>query len=367
MRLLDKARKDIDNIIENSPSKQTWFDRVKDYPKDLEIAALNLTILKENFEYLTFFEKFKEMNSESFILEVRLDSDESFDDCLERIWSLAKKGLPFLKDLLSPFGINASILEVLLALGMPFSEVLSLFDPKKDLTDVSSQHLLEHLPNLFYSPGMFQIVFEKDTAEHFNIIEYKSPQTILPKLRPYERLIKVDLRKKKKDLEMEFKEFLEYAYKHKEHADSIKRDEPHTNSPFLDRYRTWEMDKGRYRDEAWTQLEVWHLRKQRKLFAEIAKELTLTEDTAKKSFYRAYELTQGKPYDPEMLRKEIWIVRKSELQKICENCPDRDTCTILCPEALAYVDQDIVNSSREKLLDEDTDSLKDFLTHKCTT
>ena len=85
-------------------------------------------------------------------------------------------------------------------------------------------------------------------------------------------------------------------------------------------------------------------------FSAIARKLRLTEDAAKKAFYRACELTQGKKYDPEMLKKEIWIVRKEELKKTCGNCPDRRECKIKCPEILAYVDQDTLKHSREKLL-----------------
>ena len=149
----------------------------------------------------------------------------------------------------------------------------------------------------------------------------------------------------------EFKNYLEGAFAYKKQAEDDQY------------YSSWEQDLTRYREESWKHLEVWKLRRQKISFIDIGIKMKITEDTAKKSFYRACELTQGKAYDLQALRREVWLAHMEGLQKSCATCPDYGPCDTLCPEMLQLVTQDEVYL-QEKLLKEDSDSIKDYLFHK---
>lgn len=262
---------------------------------DLDTARLKLALLKENFEYRTFFEKF---------IQSIDDTNFSFP-----AYYFEKFGLP---------GVRFTV-------GAPcYNDVIELLDPYKEVK-LDSKREDNILSKIFYFPSVMQVEFNTPyikgiASRTFESIERK-------KTKPHERIFIADLRKKKKQLLREFSEFIDAAYNQADLKPDISR----------------------FRKEAWTHLEVWKLRKKRLSFSKIAGQLKLTEDNARKSFYRAYELTQGRKYDPEMLRRQVWLVRKKELQKTCDNCPNRDTCTVLCPEILRFIDQDTLNHSKEKL------------------
>jgi len=189
------------------------------------------------------------------------------------------------------------------------------------------------LKKIFYQNAVMQL--EVDTDFSLEGIAARSMHTLkAKKIKPYERFYSVDLRKKKKQIIREFEEFLKNAYRWKK---------------FLG-IETWELDNTRLRKEAWRHLEVWKSRREKLSFSKIAIDLNTTEDNAKKSFYRAYELTQGRKYDPEISKKEIGRIRMSELKKTCNNCPDFNKCTFECPDILAYLDQDTLKNTREKLI-----------------
>ena len=262
---------------------------------DLDSARLKLALLKENFEYRTFFEKF-----------IKIVDDKSFSF---PAYYFEKFGLP---------GVRFTV-------GAPcYNDVIELLDPYKEVK-LDSKKEDNILSKIFYFPSVMQVEFNTSyikgiASRTFESIERK-------KTKPHERIFIADLRKKKKQLLREFSEFIDTAY----NQSDLKP------------------DNSRFRAEAWTHLKVWKLRRKRLSFSNIAEQVKLTEDNARKSFYRAYELTQGRKYDPEMLRRQVWLVRKKELQKTCDNCPNRDTCTVLCPEILRFIDQDTLNHSKEKL------------------
>ncbi|MEI6127537.1 MAG: hypothetical protein WCQ99_13405 [Pseudomonadota bacterium] len=97
--------------------------------------------------------------------------------------------------------------------------------------------------------------------------------------------------------------------------------------------------------------KIWDLRCLKKSFSDIALEVE-RHDTKKaiekvrKQFYRAYELIYGKPYDKGTFSKDR--ITKRVGINICKDCPTWANCSSLCPEALAYADQDKV-TLREKL------------------
>jgi hypothetical protein len=286
------------------------FDELKHdiFQFDPDLARLKLALLKENFAYREFFQKFA-----------------------------GDPYIPFPVGDFQKFGLSG----VRFSRGSPrYKEVLILIDPFKDVNlDPKTEESL--LSKLFYSHGIMQIEFDKKLPfEGFA----STTKTSLERrgIKPHERALLLDLRKKKKQLLREFGEFIDNVYRHKNYA-TIKKDSD------FEFYKKLEPDISRFRKEAWTHLKVWKLRKKRMPFPKIAEGFDLSEDNARKSFYRAYELTQGRQYDPDKLKRKVWLVRKSELKKTCSTCDERESCMILCPEALGYVDQDILKHTKEKL------------------
>lgn len=107
----------------------------------------------------------------------------------------------------------------------------------------------------------------------------------------------------------------------------------------------------RQRFKEWDQyLRIWDLRAQKRSFQQIGLELwpkekiKISEDRAKKGYYRAHELIVWRKYDP----KDKRVVRKDELLKTCETCQDKTCLTNFkfgkewtpCPAALPYLEQD---------------------------
>ena len=275
---------------------------------DADLARLKLALLKENFEYREFFRNF---------------ADDPYR-------------LPFPAGVFKKFGMP----------GMRFcctspnyKGILNLIDPFKE-TSLDPRREKSLLSRLFYSHGVKQIEFDDQPVEGIaSITKFGIERR---GIKPHERALLVDLSKKKKQLLREFSEFIDNVYRHKNYS-IMKKDLD------FEFYQKMEPDISRFRQESWTHLKVWKLRKNRVRFSQIAMKLGLTEDAAKKSFYRAYELTQNKKYDPDALRREIWLIKKSELKKTCDACDERENCMSLCPEVLAYIDQDTVKNPKEKL------------------
>ena len=276
---------------------------------------LFIVCLKENFEFLDFWEK---------------------------------HGLPTKKALQNQNWRSIDVFESeILKFGIMMDRMpgrweagLSILDPgtpiKKDTA----------MPFLFQEiPAVLQVFSLEGNApvesEHFSI-EGETPLT------PSERLLKVDLSRKRSEVEADFKKFLDAVYQCR--GQSLSRGaRPGIVDPWREKYALWTPDTSRERAEAWDQLKVWRLRKERIPFSEIARSLGTTEDAAKKAFYRAYERTQARPYDPSRYRQDGQKINTWDLTKSCQVCPNRRTCTELCPEILRFVDQDFT-ARKETLL-----------------
>ena len=160
-------------------------------------------------------------------------------------------------------------------------------------------------------------------------------------LEPHERLFMVDLRAKRKDIIADFEKRLTEIYQAEQ----------------------WQEDRTRYVKEAFGALAVWDMRRQKRRFRLISLELKISENTAKKRFYRAFEITQNRRYDANLYRREAWTVERKEVSLPCEKCDQKETCSGFCPEALEiampYLEQDQI-TQKEKLLDKPDyiDSLK---------
>ena len=84
--------------------------------------------------------------------------------------------------------------------------------------------------------------------------------------------------------------------------------------------------------------KVWDARRQRKNYHVIAKELGLKKDAVRKMYYRAYEIIYQKKFDTANYEKIE--IKKEYLKRVCETCPERETCTELCPDVIDFVEQD---------------------------
>jgi hypothetical protein len=137
-------------------------------------------------------------------------------------------------------------------------------------------------------------------------MEARHRSDVWKKLEPYEHVLIVDLRKHKTALQEEFGEFVKQE--HSYHKKMSGRASPYMND---NTYSMWELD-GRERKEAQDQLEVWKLRKQRMNFGNISAKLDISEDLARKRFYRAFELITGKKYE-----KTIWqdLIRQALVER----------------------------------------------------
>lgn len=286
----------------------------------IEETKIRLAVLKENFEYQDFFDQFMKWIKEA---------DKG-------VWP----GLGFNKYGL--FGLRYLIVSP----AYKRDQVYDLINPRTEIESFPEKMLRSILPRLFYEPAVKLI--EVKGKENYDLSELGTgiPMWVIDKkgLKSSERIYIVDLSRKKKEIMAEFEGYLDRAF-----SKDIEKD--------------WKPYKKRNRKETWIHLQTWRLRRQRKDFLEIAKSLDITVDAAKKSFYRAYELTQGKKYDPDALRKEIWRVKINEIKITCDTCLKRKDCDVLCPDILRYVDQDQA-SLREKILSDDSDSVRDYLIQK---
>lgn len=161
-------------------------------------------------------------------------------------------------------------------------------------------------------------------------------------LLPSERLLRVDLSRKRSELVREFALFLDLVEAHRA-GDDVPEE-------WKLNYATWEPDNSRFRSEAWQALAVWRLRRQRTAYRDITRIVEIGLSAAKMAFRRAYELIESRPYAPEAFRRENLPVNISELPRTCADCPIRNTCEELCPDMLRYVEQD-QSSQRELTVD----------------
>jgi len=207
----------------------------------------------------------------------------------------------------------------------PFEESFEALDPFNNKTPT-------RVPFSFDDPPTIVEVFLDEQGQPPPLGENGYMPLELP-LQPSERLLKVDLSRKRSELLAEFTRFLDAVDCHRQ---------PGVDLPlrFRENYEQWGQDRTRFVKEAWTHLEVWRLRRQRHPFLEICRITGIKIDAAKKSFARAYELIEGHRYDHNRYRDLYREIVAPELRKTCSTCPERNTtCTDLCPDVLAFLDQ----------------------------
>lgn len=268
-----------------------------------ERARLELSILKENFDYRDFFQK--ALEQEQFPLE----------------------------ELCKRFKLNDSFFESAYMNNIPFVDIFTLLNPEKDAEKISTETLLNRLPYLFYRPGL--------------------TDKVSTKLEAWERMLVIDLRKRKAELLSQLEAFIDVELAIRESF--VRHGEPYKKM-FL-----WTPETSRQRKEAAEQLKVWKLRSQYHGFPSIARKLNISEDLAKKRFYKAFELTQRGKYDPVKYKRER---ENLPPKNSCANCPDKANCTELCPSMMQVLKMTEISLREIRFTDYEAKTGLDLITKK---
>jgi hypothetical protein len=238
------------------------------------LSTLRLDFLKENFEYQTFFERAVECD-------------------------------PFpLDELCQTFTLNPRFFEKAEKENISFDEVKTFLNPR---LKSDSDFLIHYISLLFFFPA----------------VQYRIPKTLMP----WERIVVVDLRHKKKQILKGVEILIDGELSEQNDVQRLGL----TRYAEYAEYDLWAPDNSRQRQEAAEHLKVWRLRAERLPFADIAKNFNVSESTAKMRFYRAYELTQHEKYDVRRFCREALPAT------VCEDCRDRNSCTELCPPMIRYL------------------------------
>ncbi len=325
--------------------EETLFKATRKFRDEDDDALLQLTILKERSDYRAYFAE-NRGKAEAAYSRILKENTNPGPGSSNYDWDAVEEHFNFLADFRGTLRHRFGIRDFAIRPRTSHEAFLALLDPKIDAEAIPEKVRRSYLPRLFYSPGIQQVLprtlEEQKTKKITRDMPYATSSTDCA---PYERLLKIDLRKKPAQLIREFKAALESA-------DAHRKMDPAA-------YAEWQQDRSRKREEAWTHLKVWQLRRERRGFGEIAQALEKTVGAAKKSFYRAYEMIEGRQYNPEHFRRDYWEIRKTELKRTCATCPDRGRCTVLCPDVLPFVNQDEKKSSRELLISFDKNVPRD--------
>jgi len=357
--LLQAQIDQIGNYTLNHVQKQEHRETISLYgrdPKEIEKASLQLAYLKENFKYQEAFKKFKGFfQDRNTPRENGQENPCSFFEFVRCLSSLYRFGI-------SPKSVGLLYLAT-------DHDLLKLLDPACEL-DTPDKYVRACLSVMFEPVGITQIYPPFTDQEHVVGCESQAIQDIEDlKLKPFERLLKVDLRVKSSQLSKQFNGFLRITSVHHKVVRKVgwikafKSLRQWVSREAFESHSHWNIDNSREREEAWQQLKIWKLKKNHKSFTEIAKELNITPDTAKHAFYKAYERSQNKKHDPDIIREKFSKVRKETFDGICASCPNKGNypdCIETCPDALQYIDQDQVKLNwRETPLSELNTTLED--------
>jgi hypothetical protein len=295
---------------------------------------LFITCLKENFEYLDFWEKHMETLGRYSKDRGEQSPNEWPTNIVEK-----NKALDAFANGLLKFGVDIGTYQAdadLFRMGFTILDPRHKEPPSKKIADIL-------VP---IEPAVMQVLSDDDLPNQECLSSCLLSEEGLP-LKPSQRLLLVDLSRKKSEIRDDFNAFLDKVYDLRAHADQL------LNDSWENHYAQWSPNTCRDRAEAWDQLKIWRMRKERIPFFEIAKGLGITADAAKKAFYRAYERTQGRRYDRERYLEYGQKLNPWDMTKTCQTCPDWRTCSELCPEMLRIADQGILKSTKEYLGEKD--------------
>ncbi len=242
-----------ENWIRAITGKEKFFED----PASIEWGKISFALLKENCEYQDWFKGFKdELLKKVGANDLRIDFFEA-----------TVKHIP-------PFSLE------------DLKKISDFLDPNKEESGEPPFGL--SLLRTYYLEMGIRIEQRKD-------------------LMPYEISMKVDLRKRPKQLMREFEFRLDEAY------EKLKTpDDP----------GEWKRDTSRKRKEIEIQLQIWKMHKEMS-FRKIAEKMKMNKDLVKKHFYRSFELIHHMPFDGDYYIERYIFKKIEDLPFTCKNCSDK--------------------------------------------
>lgn len=311
---------------------------------------LRLALIKESVEYRTFWAEFSPK-----VRQVYKEIEE-LDRELQAVKGNADISAAFRRHK-AACATKAAFNSRLYAFGLqgPFCDALAALDPK-------NEDLPDRLPVLFREPPAVVQIEMPGTPMPFEARRVVPLRRVLETLEPSERILKIDLSRKRGEIEAEFKRYLDTVERNRTSAD--------TPEEWGVNYGRWLPDTSRFRTETWQALKVYRLRRKAFPYRVIEEATGTSTSVAKKAFSKAFSMIEGRPYDDEgkeFFRREVQqAIKSSELQKTCATCPKRDisdggdgTCEGLCLDILPFVEQE-QKPQRELVVD-----ARDFFSDPC--
>jgi hypothetical protein len=323
-----------------------------------ESGRLRLALLKENFQYRDFFEANRGRMQIAYraIREAnrrKLSWGPPEVPWVDRDGNVVSTGTRkelqgwFHSRLREDFGIERPPFYFDAAAAGPLlsaEDALSVLDPKGNL-DVIPEAVLSRM---FHSPAIWQIRRDLSSPTEISNMDLSTldrrgnpgpvvrrkgdppPDPPLSGLRPFERLLLVDLRRKRADLLAEFAATL----------DSVEEYRKKTGEPeWIESYSTWKPDTTRSRIETRRNLKIYRLWREGEPFTKISKKLNISLEMTKGGFYRVFEQIQNRPYNPGNDRPKRKIILRGEVNP-CPSCPSYSSCVRVCHAANLYANQE---------------------------
>lgn len=315
---MKKRRKDFASRFSHLDEKKRGmlFNIISPNVPDDETAKLKLALLKENFDYQRFYDSFRKDPYSYLAIYPRPGQTAS---------NRPPKSMPrFIRSTVGndfqhycgAFGLNPRSEIILWLIGWPLDDFVKLFDPNCEDPQIQSNDLVNALPFFFDAAGVRSLLPGYD----HQLTYQKTGTGNSPPLQPYEHILLIDMRKRDTRLKAEFQKYL--ASQRRIHAGGSQEGFTYKSD---ETYREWTPENDREKRAAWKQLEVWKMRKRRVPFKQISSQLRISEDHAKKSFYRIFSLIMGAGYIKDIWKKiEIYHADKAFIEEIKDEARRND-------------------------------------------
>lgn len=277
----------------------------------IKTTKLRLAFLKENRFYQKAYQSLKKKEIRNPYKDW---PDNRLSDSEYKTWHIACE---LWKEFIDP------------ACGIPFAllfskeqiaekDLLTIIDPALSVNNLP-QSVIKKLP-YFFNTNAIKISFTDGNMRG-------------RKLKSSERVVIIDLQKKKTDIIAELSYYIDY----------MQKKAPKTR----DRIK-----------ESWVQLEVWQLWKAGQSFKQIARRVDITYDGVRMAFRKAYEKIYKRQYDArDVFENKLRKIEKPNVETFKENCPQKPCsgCKAPCNEYSEFIEAYISEGfvpSREKYISE---------------
>ena len=305
---------------------------------------LRMALLKEKSAYREFWKKFG--GAEGVIATYRL-KQEYYKKNPDPIGHVAPgHNCPADKD------FYEFVVGLFGSFGIVVTDELTYDSLQKNLEALNPypEELPDPLPFHFrQSPAVTQLVdwnINNAPSEH----DYTVPVDVaIKRLQPWERLVRIDLRRRNEDILNELSRFLKRVAASRKNPEScnhlrVTADCRVEHIDWADNYEQWQLDDTRARVEVWRNIKIYRMRRgaNKKNFKQIGKELGMKADAAKQAFASVYSRIEGRKYDND--KKLLKKVDKEELKRTCATCRDKPerggNCKVPCQDVMSFIKQD---------------------------